>query len=572
MTREIAFDPQDRQQMLGLAGSVVVALGVFAPLVRVPFLGHLTYFQNGQGDGVIVLFCAGAGLFLSLFRNFKGTLGAGLASVGLLVFTFIRIQVKMAEMQAEMQQKLAGNPFRGLAEATMGSVQFEWGWGVLLVGGGLMVASGLVGNVVGRRSCPHCAEQILVAASMCRFCRRAVDPAPHPESHSGVSTPRALTDMTECPQCHQMMSSGTDSCGLCGGRLHEEESRARVPVPMTMLETHATDLFKKPTGPQSKPIAVNPSVRQPSGSTPSWSLSNLTWSNLRKELGLAAGGFRMEPLPKMVADLPVCPKCGTDIRVWFKKVVPRKTWTTDADGNLREGPTPWDGVCPSCKTARHFKVGAAVVGGSFAGLCMVVVALPSGNGRSGGDCGSAHQEVQQRLAAGRLTDGAVARLANCRPSSLPVDGDAMRDALKAQAVADQAVAAAAEKRTRDLLKRTQDLVPRTEPSPAAVPVSPPAKEPNREPAVASASPSGEKLISMDFKDAEVVNLLRILAAESGRNIVAGDDVKGRLSIALKNVTWEHALDTILEVRGLSKVERNGVIFVRMQSRKSGETR
>ncbi len=81
------------------------------------------------------------------------------------------------------------------------------------------------------------------------------------------------------------------------------------------------------------------------------------------------------------------------------------------------------------------------------------------------------------------------------------------------------------------------------------------------PPAASTPASGEKLISLDFKDADVVNLLRILAAESGRNIVAGDDVKGRVSISLKNVTWEQALDTILEVRGLAKVEREGVIRI-----------
>jgi type IV pilus assembly protein PilQ len=81
------------------------------------------------------------------------------------------------------------------------------------------------------------------------------------------------------------------------------------------------------------------------------------------------------------------------------------------------------------------------------------------------------------------------------------------------------------------------------------------------PPPAAAPASGEKLISLDFKDADVVNLLRILAAESGRNIVSGDDVKGRVSISLKNVTWEQALDTILEVRALAKVERDGVIRI-----------
>jgi type IV pilus secretin PilQ/predicted competence protein len=77
----------------------------------------------------------------------------------------------------------------------------------------------------------------------------------------------------------------------------------------------------------------------------------------------------------------------------------------------------------------------------------------------------------------------------------------------------------------------------------------------------AARPSGEKLISFDFKDADIINLLRILAAESGKNIVAGDDVKGKVSVSLRNVTWEQALDTILETRGLQKVEKEGVIRV-----------
>jgi type IV pilus assembly protein PilQ len=66
---------------------------------------------------------------------------------------------------------------------------------------------------------------------------------------------------------------------------------------------------------------------------------------------------------------------------------------------------------------------------------------------------------------------------------------------------------------------------------------------------------------MDFKDADVVNLLRILAAESGRNIVAGEDVKGKVSISLRNVTWDQALDTILEVKGLQKVEKGNVLRI-----------
>jgi type IV pilus secretin PilQ/predicted competence protein len=79
--------------------------------------------------------------------------------------------------------------------------------------------------------------------------------------------------------------------------------------------------------------------------------------------------------------------------------------------------------------------------------------------------------------------------------------------------------------------------------------------------VLPAPPSGSRLISLDFKDADVVNLLRILAAESGRNIVIGDDIKGKMSISLRNVPWELALETVMEARGLVKTERDSVIRI-----------
>jgi type IV pilus assembly protein PilQ len=81
------------------------------------------------------------------------------------------------------------------------------------------------------------------------------------------------------------------------------------------------------------------------------------------------------------------------------------------------------------------------------------------------------------------------------------------------------------------------------------------------PTPAAPATDGSRLISFDFKDADVVNLLRILAAESGRNIVIGDDVKGKMSITLRNVPWQVALETILESRGLQKIERDNLLRI-----------
>jgi type IV pilus secretin PilQ/predicted competence protein len=102
-----------------------------------------------------------------------------------------------------------------------------------------------------------------------------------------------------------------------------------------------------------------------------------------------------------------------------------------------------------------------------------------------------------------------------------------------------------------------DAPPPRAPAAPTTPVAPPLP-----PAPAPAAPAApSQLISLEFKDAEVVNLLRILAVESGRNIVIGDDVKGRMSISLHNVPWTLALQTILEARGLERLDRDGVIRI-----------
>src|SRR5881398_311220 len=104
--------------------------------------------------------------------------------------------------------------------------------------------------------------------------------------------------------------------------------------------------------------------------------------------------------------------------------------------------------------------------------------------------------------------------------------------------------------------KTDAAVPR--PGPTRITQAPPAPA---APAAPERPSNGSRLISFDFKDADVVNLLRILAAESTKNIVIGDDVKGRMSISLHNVPWELAFQTILDVRGLEKIEKDNVIRI-----------
>lgn len=71
----------------------------------------------------------------------------------------------------------------------------------------------------------------------------------------------------------------------------------------------------------------------------------------------------------------------------------------------------------------------------------------------------------------------------------------------------------------------------------------------------------EKLVSLDFQDAEIKSVLRLMAEYGEMSIVSGDDVKGNVTLHMKNVPWEQALDTILDVNGLAKKKMGNVISV-----------
>lgn len=73
--------------------------------------------------------------------------------------------------------------------------------------------------------------------------------------------------------------------------------------------------------------------------------------------------------------------------------------------------------------------------------------------------------------------------------------------------------------------------------------------------------SDEGLVSLDFRDADIRNVLKILAFKSGVNIVASPQVTGVITIQLSNVPWQEALDVILETYGFASDRRGSIIVV-----------
>lgn len=72
--------------------------------------------------------------------------------------------------------------------------------------------------------------------------------------------------------------------------------------------------------------------------------------------------------------------------------------------------------------------------------------------------------------------------------------------------------------------------------------------------------TGERL-SLNFQDIPVRAVLQLIADFTGLNVVVSDSVDGNLTLRLKNVPWDQALDIILKAKGLSKRESGTVMLV-----------
>lgn len=72
--------------------------------------------------------------------------------------------------------------------------------------------------------------------------------------------------------------------------------------------------------------------------------------------------------------------------------------------------------------------------------------------------------------------------------------------------------------------------------------------------------SGEKL-SLNFQNIEVRAVLQLIADFTGLNIVASDTVKGSITLRLKNVPWDQALDIILKTQGLGMRKSGNVVLI-----------
>jgi type II secretory pathway pseudopilin PulG len=131
----------DIVQALGFLGIVITILGVFSPVITAPIVGTLNYLRNGAEEAIILMvLTAFSALFLAR-KHYSWLYGSSVWAFLLVGGTFFYYQSFISDIKASTDRELAGNPFRGLADMAMAATGLSWGWVLLFLGTGLVVAA-----------------------------------------------------------------------------------------------------------------------------------------------------------------------------------------------------------------------------------------------------------------------------------------------------------------------------------------------------------------------------------------------------------------------------------------------
>jgi len=92
-------------------------------------------------------------------------------------------------------------------------------------------------------------------------------------------------------------------------------------------------------------------------------------------------------------------------------------------------------------------------------------------------------------------------------------------------------------------------------------INPKAEDPERSSLFSETKEYDGQRLTLNFQDIETRAVLQLLAETSGRNIVVSDTVQGNVTLRLRNVPWDQALDIVMTTKGLDMRQNGNVIIV-----------
>lgn len=136
------------KQILGIVGSIMMIVGVFAPMIKIPIIGSMSFFDNNKLYGSVIAIVALLSLIIAFKNRYKLlwlTLAVILAVMG---FTAWEAYKPMSSFKAKaskiLGQRLTDKIVDKVSDKAMDYVKVQWGLALLIVGLILLILSAVI--------------------------------------------------------------------------------------------------------------------------------------------------------------------------------------------------------------------------------------------------------------------------------------------------------------------------------------------------------------------------------------------------------------------------------------------
>lgn len=123
-----------KKQILGFTGAAILVIGVFMPVVSLPIVGSINYYNNGNGDGLLIIVFAIISAIVVYIKKYPWLYATAAASLLVIAYDFLNVQSKISDLR----QQFGDNVYSNLI---LNSIQMQWGWAVLVIGALLLIVA-----------------------------------------------------------------------------------------------------------------------------------------------------------------------------------------------------------------------------------------------------------------------------------------------------------------------------------------------------------------------------------------------------------------------------------------------
>lgn len=139
------------RRIVAIIGGLLMAVGVFLPMLSIPLLRDDPFFRLSPGGAAIILALGGLTILVVLLGRYRWLYLTGLVAIALLIYTYVQVDRKKTAAQSDLKERVIDTPLKNLSHNLVSSVGLRYGWPMMLLGAAITVAVPLVGSRLGRK-------------------------------------------------------------------------------------------------------------------------------------------------------------------------------------------------------------------------------------------------------------------------------------------------------------------------------------------------------------------------------------------------------------------------------------